>query len=284
MTEHSRPRQYPHSQPPDSASRAPGSHEFASDESVSDEPVSDEPVSGEPVSGQQSLRLRLRSLDAFPIVPGDFDAATVPKNPYDLMATWLDGAISSGVSQPHAMVLSTVDGDGRPDARTLLLKDVTSDQRDRAPGSDSGAGRTDGFWFASMSDGPKGEQLVENPAAALTLYWREQARQVRVRGQVFEGPREVSEADFRARSPQARAAALTGEQSKPLPGADAVRRQLAAAQEFVAGNPLFVPRAWTAYRLQPEEIEFWQTTAAREQVRVRYSRTASSWEHASLWH
>lgn len=226
------------------------------------------------------LRRRLRALDAFPSIPGDFDAAAVPENPYDLLATWLDEAIDSGVSQPHAMVLSTVDSDGCPDARTLLLKDVTVGQPDRQ----SGTARVDGLWFASMSDGPKGAQLAQNPAASLTLYWREQARQIRVRGQALEGSREVSEADFLARSPQARAAALTGEQSRPLPGADAVRRQMAAAQEFLAGNPLFVPAAWTAYRLQPEQIEFWQTTTARLQVRVQYSRVASGWEHTPLWH
>lgn len=224
----------------------------------------------------EALRARLRALDASPEAAGTFDTDAAPENPYDLFARWLDEAIDLGVAQPHAMVLSTVDRRGRPDARTLLLKDVTNDRGGLA-------GRVDGFWFASMSESPKGRQLAVNPAASLTLYWREQARQIRVRGLVFEGAREVSEADFLARSPKARAAALTGEQSGPLPGADAVRRQLAAAQEFLAGNPLFVPAAWTAYRLQPERVEFWQTTRARVQVRVRYSRVGSDWEHTTLW-
>lgn len=226
----------------------------------------------------QTLRATLRELDAFPTAPGEFDAAAAPENPYDLLAIWLDEAIDGGVSQPHAVTLSTVDRDGRPDARTLLLKDVTADSGAVA------ATRVDGLWFASMNDGPKGEQLAANPSAALTCYWREQARQIRVRGTVFEGPRHVSEADFLARSPHARAAALVGEQSRPLPASDTVRRQTAAAQEFLAGNPLFVPAAWTAYRLQPEQIEFWQTTTARAQVRVRYTRGGSGWEHAALWH
>lgn len=255
-------------------------HEPAWAESARSEPARAEPARPESAQQEKSLRERLRALDAFPEMPGGFDADAAPRNPYDLLATWLEEAINGGVSQPHAMVLSTVSEGGFPDARTLLLKDITIDHDELA----SAAVRGDGLWFASMSDGPKGRQLAENPAAALTLYWREQARQIRVRGQVSEGPREVSEADFLARSPQARAAALTGEQSRPLPGPDTVRRQLAAAQEFLAGNPLFVPATWTAYRLQPEQIEFWQTTTSRAQVRVKYSRVVSGWEHATLWH
>lgn len=242
------------------------------------------------------LRDRLRELPVFPSEQRDFDTDAAPSTPYALLISWLEDAITTGVAQPHAMTLATADASGHPSARTLLLKDVVTDHpagegepSNAEPAGPAGPAEPDdtqeGLWFATLSDSPKGEDLAMNEQAALAFYWREQGRQIRVTGSVQQGPREVSEQDFLARGFNARALALTGEQSAPMPGPDDVRRSIQASREFLAGNPLFVPAAWIAYRLVPIRIEFWQATAAREQVRLLYTRPApgAEWSRSRLW-
>lgn len=101
-----------------------------------------------------------------------------------LFLEWLEGARCAGVAEPHAMTLSTVDQDGVPDARMLVLEDV--DER--------------GWAFASTKSSMKGSQLLANPQAALTFWWQPLVRSVRVRGPVLEASRSESLADLRARS------------------------------------------------------------------------------------
>ena len=113
---------------------------------------------------------------------------------------WLLAAIGQGVPEPAAMTLSTVDAEGRPSARVLILKNV-----DEA-----------GWQFASSSTSRKGLELAERPAAALTFYWVPMARQVRISGTVASVDPDDSARDFLARSDSARAAALMGRQSQPL--------------------------------------------------------------------
>ncbi|MFC4745355.1 pyridoxamine 5'-phosphate oxidase family protein [Gordonia hankookensis] len=112
------------------------------------------------------------------------DLDSLPGDPVDLFLEWLDVARSSGVPEPHAMTLSTVDPCGVPDARVLVLKEI--DVR--------------GWAFASTRSSVKGEQLASSPHAALTFWWQPLVRSVRVRGRVVEGSHEESLADLRARS------------------------------------------------------------------------------------
>jgi pyridoxamine 5'-phosphate oxidase len=222
----------------------------------------------------ESLRDLLRSLPVFGDDVPDFDPVATPADPLELLIQWLRSAIDAGVSQPHAMVLATADATGHPSARTLLLKDVTT-----ATADDPGA-----VWFASLSSSPKGRDLEVNPRAALVLYWREQGRQVRISGPVFHGDREVSERDFLARHPAARATVLAGRQSEPMPSGEELEQEMASAREFVAVNPNFVPDTWHSYLVQPHTVEFWQSAPRREQRRLRYSAAdAGGWQREMLW-
>jgi pyridoxamine 5'-phosphate oxidase len=217
------------------------------------------------MSDNDSLRDRLRALKVFGGELPTFDTQAAPGAPLPLLVEWLNFAIEQQVSQPHAMALATVSAAGVPSNRTLLLKDVDDDA----------------VWFASLSSGPKGHDLAANPHAALTLYWREQGRQVRIEGTVEPGPREVSEADFLARSPAARAGAIAGPQSEPISDYE---RAVDVARERIAAEPGFVPDDWTAYRVIPRTVEFWQAERARDQVRLRYTRTAGGgWTTDILW-
>lgn len=227
------------------------------------------------MSAPDSLRDRLRALKVFGGELPTFDTDAAPDAPLPLLVEWLNSAIDQNVSQPHAMSLATATADGIPSNRTLILKDVDDDA----------------VWFASLSNGPKGHDLAENPRAALLLYWREQGRQIRIVGRVEAGPRSVSEADFLARRPEARARAIAGPQSEPIshaaPGNDAEQDnytdQVDAAEQRISSNPQYVPDEWTAYRVIPQSVEFWQAERERDQVRLRYSRTESGWTTDILW-
>ncbi|MBC7519042.1 MAG: pyridoxal 5'-phosphate synthase [Microbacteriaceae bacterium] len=200
---------------------------------------------------------------AFPI----FDPDAAPANPVTLVQEWLAFAVAGGVSQPKVMTLATASAAGIPSARSLLLQHITDE----------------GFWFASLADTPKGRELAENPCAALTLYWREHGRQVRVSGAVTVGPRETAEGDFRARHPNARARAIAGEQSEVLPPIDEMSRLIAGAASQLDGEPEFVPQDWTAYVVAPDMVEFWQAAAGHEELRLRYRREGAGWAKERLW-
>lgn len=129
-------------------------------------------------------RALLRTLPSLTGVAPPLDLEALPDDPIALFLDWLDTARQAGVAEPHAMTLSTVDADGMPDARILVLKDV-----------DEG-----GWAFASTRSSVKGEQLDAEPHAALTFWWQPVARSVRIRGRVVEASRDESLADLRARN------------------------------------------------------------------------------------
>jgi pyridoxamine 5'-phosphate oxidase len=209
----------------------------------------------------------LRKIPVFARLPLTFDPATAPADPRLLFADWLHEAIESGAPEPHAMVLSTVDALGQPDARTLILKDV--DER--------------GWWFAGSSASPKGTQLAATPAAALTFYWPALGRQVRVRGTVEEADPAESALDFLARAPGGRAEALVGRQSRPLASATQLRTAFDEAKARVDADPELVATEWTRYLVRPTEVQFFQGDRERQHVRVRYQRTGDGWTHTLLW-
>lgn len=142
-----------------------------------------------------SARERLRSIRSLTGAPPALDPAALPSDPMDLFLTWLEEAVAHGVPEPRAMTLSTVDGDGLPDSRVLVLKDVSAA----------------GWAFASTVSSRKGQQLEQVPMAALGFWWQPLMRAVRVRGEVVEASREEAGADLAARSPDARAAVAPGD-------------------------------------------------------------------------
>lgn len=174
-------------------------------------------------------RETLRALPVFDRELPVLDPSSTPADPLDLFRSWFADALAAGVPEPHAVTLSTVDADGLPDARVLILKDVSAD----------------GWSVATSTTASAGAQLLASPVAALSRYWTELGRQVRVRGPVHEAPPQVSEADFAARSASARATVPAG--------------------------------TWRVFVVRPVAVEFWQATASRDHVRVRYARSGGVW-------
>lgn len=213
------------------------------------------------------LATRLRAIRVFGGNLPTFDPDDVPADPTTLFAKWLLEAIEAGVAEPHAMILSTVDGAGHPDARVLILKDVDDD----------------GWWFASSSTGPKGAQLANTPWAALTCYWPGQGRQVRIRGEVRRASAEESARDFLARAQGGRAEALVGRQSQHLVDRHELSTALETATERVSSDPELVAEDWTRYLLRPREVQFFQGEQSRQHIRLRYTYSGVAWSHSQLW-
>ncbi|MFJ9693181.1 pyridoxal 5'-phosphate synthase [Kitasatospora sp. NPDC101183] len=202
-----------------------------------------------------------------------FDIEAAPAEPGRLFVEWLATALDAGVLDPQAFTLSTVDADGMPDARVLVLRDVDA------------AGT--GWNFSITADSPKGRQLAHHPAAALSVYWPQLGRQVRVRGSVERAADLVAAAEFATRSPAARAASLVGRQSEEMAALDEYDEALAAAYRALEATPDVVAPGHAVYTLWAHEVEFWQGEAHRRHVRLRYTRTGPvrtpEWTRALLW-
>jgi pyridoxamine 5'-phosphate oxidase len=213
------------------------------------------------------MRDLLRSLPVFAGVMHDFDADAVPDDPAELFASWLRDAVQEGVPEPHAMTLSTTDLTGGPDARTLILKDLDEH----------------GWWFATSAESIKGSQLASHPVAALTFYWPQVGRQVRVRGPVVTGSAERSAADFRSRGTGARAVALASRESPPLASRSACARAVADAERQLAADPDLAAPSWQVYAVVARTVEFWQADKDRQHIRVQYRQGEHGWDRTLLW-
>jgi pyridoxamine 5'-phosphate oxidase len=210
-----------------------------------------------------SIRQMLRGLPSLAGPLPAFDPAVAPADPTALFEEWLRYAIDSGVLEPHAMTLSTVDTRGRPAARTLILKNAGN-----------------GIWqFATSSASPKGKELANTPWAALTFYWPAVGRQVRVGGAVVTASAEDSATDFMARSASARATAWVGKQSEPLSNS---HERAAAISQASTQAGTECPE-WTVYGVQADEVEFWQGDTERNHTRLRYTHTHGTWSRTLLW-
>jgi len=187
----------------------------------------------------------------------------VAVDPLALFREWFEEARAAGVEVPEAMTLATVDAEGRPSARMLLLK-----------GADEG-----GFTFFTGYESRKGRELEANPRAALVFYWRPLGRQVRVEGTVRRLSAEESDAYWATRPPRSRAAAAASRQSEPI----ANREELEAEFErLLPGEEVPRPERWGGYVLEPEAIELWQHRDDRLHERLRFTRAREGWRTEHL--
>lgn len=221
----------------------------------------------------EAFRALLHSQRVWDVELPAFDPAQAPEAPLPLFHRWFAEAVAAGQPEPHTMTLATVDTEGRPDVRTLMLHDA--DER--------------GWHFATHATSAKGRQLAARPDAALGFYWAAQGRQVRVRGAVTAAGAAESRADLRARSTGALAAALTGRQSDVLSSAEELAAASRAAWVRAEAEPDAPVPTWTRYVLTPREVEFFQGDAARRHVRLRYRRDLDTdpdgpgWVRELLW-
>lgn len=209
----------------------------------------------------------LRTLPVLTGHPPVFDIENAPGDPVTLFIEWFENAVGAGVPEPQAMTISTVDAQGAPRARVLIVKAV-----DDA-----------GWHFAVSSVSPKGRDLLAHSAAALTFHWPDVVRQVRVVGPVVDDGADASAADFLARTVGSRAMALTLRQSQPLVDATELDTEIEKAHQKLADDPHLAPPEWISYAVRPTEVEFWQGSPDRNHQRLVYHRDGGGWQRSRLW-
>ena len=200
------------------------------------------------------------------LTSGDFTAA---EEPLRLFSAWLSDATAAEPRDPTAMTLATVDADGMPNARMVLLK-----------GADAR-----GFVFYTNLDSQKGRELTVHPQAALVFHWKSLNRQVRVRGNVERVSEADADAYFATRPKQAQIGAWASKQSAPLESRLAFEKAVAL---YAAKYALFtVPRPpnWSGYRIMPLRIEFWHERPFRLHDRIEFARATLSapWSKTRLY-
>jgi pyridoxamine 5'-phosphate oxidase len=200
------------------------------------------------------------------LTAGDFTAANEPLR---LFAAWFDEAKRSEPVNPEAMTLATVDTDGLPNARMVLLKGF--DER--------------GFVFYTNSESIKGHELAAAPKAALTFYWKSLQRQVRLRGAVEAVSNEEADAYFASRSRMAQIGAWASKQSTALESRMAFEKAIARFTAKFAIGTVPRPPHWSGYRVVPREIEFWQERQFRLHDRISFGRASLSapWTKTRLY-
>lgn len=177
-------------------------------------------------------------------------------DPFVLARSWLDEAVASEPNDPNAMALSTVDGDGMPNVRMVLLKEIEDDA----------------FVFYTNYESRKAQEIAFAGKAAFVLHWKSLRRQIRVRGMTEREDGPQADEYFASRSLKSRLGAWASRQSQPLSSRGALMAEVAAVTARHGSTPPR-PSFWGGYRLKPLEIEFWADGAFRLHDRFRWCRT-----------
>lgn len=180
-------------------------------------------------------------------------------DPFVIARTWLSEAEASELNDPNAIALSTVDADGMPNVRMVLLKEIEADA----------------FVFFTNYQSAKGQELAQSGKAAFVMHWKSLRRQLRVRGTVTREDGPQADAYYQSRSLKSRLGAWASEQSRPLASRAALMAEVAKVTATKGPNPERPP-FWGGFRIIPTEIEFWADGAFRLHDRFVWRRNSAS--------
>jgi pyridoxamine 5'-phosphate oxidase len=191
---------------------------------------------------------------------GELNESDITHNPFEQFNLWLQDAINNDVPEPNAMVLSTVNKQGQPSARNVLLKSADEN----------------GFIFFSNKTSDKATDLKHNPHCSLLFSWLPQHRQVIVKGKAEEISMQDSDSYFQTRPYGSRISAWVSDQSKVIKNREELEVKV---KEFMDKYPENVPMPshWGGYLVKPESIEFWQGRPSRLHDRIRFTKKAHNW-------
>jgi pyridoxamine 5'-phosphate oxidase len=198
---------------------------------------------------------------------GVLDADNLDIDPYQLFDSWFAEAKISEINDADAMAIASVDSDGMPSVRMVLLKEVASE----------------GFVFYTNYTSRKASELLETGKAAFVMHWKSLRRQVRVSGKVEQVPAAQSDAYFASRPRGSQIGAWASDQSKALDSRKTLEQAVADAE---TRYPQDIPRPphWGGFLIRPDEIEFWADGEYRLHDRFRYTRNAAGiWQAARLY-
>lgn len=196
----------------------------------------------------------------------EMDEDSISQSAIEQFGIWLKEAIDAKVNEPNAMMLATVSLEGKPSARVLLLRDVSSK----------------GFTFFTSYHSRKAADIDANPDAAMTFFWPELQRQVRIEGTLYRVNEEDSEIYFNSRPRENQLSAWAGQQSTPVTKRELLER-LADMEKKFEGKQVPRPVYWGGYCLQPLQVEFWQGRPGRFHDRILYTLNESGlWDVCRL--
>ncbi|TKT81122.1 pyridoxamine 5'-phosphate oxidase [Aquamicrobium sp. LC103] len=195
---------------------------------------------------------------------GDF---TESSEPYALFARWLEDATSSEPNDPNAVALATVDADGLPNVRMVLLKGFDEN----------------GFVFYTNFESTKGGEILSSMKAAMCFHWKSLRRQVRVRGPVEVVSDAEADAYYASRPRGSRIGAWASAQSRPLESRFALEKAVAQYTAKHAVGEIPRPAHWSGFRIKPQSIEFWHDRPFRLHDRVIFTKAGDGWEKARLY-
>jgi pyridoxamine 5'-phosphate oxidase len=192
---------------------------------------------------------------------------TINTNPVKQFDIWFNEAIEAKLHEPNAMTLSTATRDGVPSARIVLLKGYDNH----------------GFIFYTNYLSRKGKEITKNPVGALTFFWGELERQVRIEGTIEKLSKEQSERYFQTRPKGSQLGALVSPQSQEIAGREVLVNKMSQLEAEYADKDIQKPSFWGGYILKPRMVEFWQGQQSRLHDRILYKKVDNStWKTVRL--
>lgn len=198
---------------------------------------------------------------------GKMEISKLPEDPMVLFSQWLQEALQSGIPDPTAMTLSTVDSDGSPSSRIVLLKKFKEGI----------------LVFYTHFRSKKARDIEANNRVAASFYWPELERQIKISGEARMVDPEDADLYFSSRPYESKIAAWASPQSEAIPDKDYLEKEFKKYQEkFPVDKPPTRPENWGGYAILPSQIEFWQGGLRRLHDRILYFKTGESWASRRL--
>jgi len=191
------------------------------------------------------------------------DVSNVDEDPIKQFEKWFGEALSADVMEPNAMNLATVNDQGKPSSRIVLLKGLENKR----------------FVFYTNYQSKKGRELENNPACALTFFWPELERQVRIEGVASRVEPSLSDVYFQSRPRESQMGAWASPQSAPIEGRAILEQRFGEIEKKFHGQTVLPrPHQWGGYQVEPLQVEFWQGGPGRLHDRIQYVRIDNVWK------